>query len=331
MPELTLALCTVILLAWAFDFVNGFHDTANSIATVVSTRVLSPRMAVLMSASLNFLGAMVSSRVAKTIGKGIVDPVDITVAVLIAAVAAAILWDLFTWKYGLPSSSSHALVGGIVGATVVASGVGVLNAPVLAKVGAGLILSPVMGLLVAFFAMRLLLFLFAGLTAYVMGKWFRRLQLFSAGFMSFSHGENDAQMSMGIITAALVMSGHLQFAGGEFHIPVWVVMTCAAMIAFGTSVGGWRIIKTIGVRMLRLRPIDGFAGETSAALVIHGASRMGLPISTTHTITSALMGVGVSRRLSAVRWSVVRRIVLAWVFTLPMAALLGAVIKMILR
>jgi PiT family inorganic phosphate transporter len=293
--------------------------------------VLSPRNAVLMSAALNFLGAMASRKVAMTIGKGIVDPADITITVTLAAVAAAIIWDLVTWYLSLPSSSHHALVGGIVGATVVASGVGVLHLNVLGRILLAVVFSPVMGFIVGNLSMRLLASLFRRASAYTTGVWFRKLQLFSAAFMSFSHGENDAQQSMGIITAALVIWGkHEAARGGAFTIPVWVVATCAFWIAMGTTVGGWRIIKTMGVRMLRLRPIDGFAGETSAAGLIHIASRLGLPVSTTHTITSSLMGVGAARRLTAVRWSVAKSIVLAWLVTLPASALIGAGLRLIL-
>jgi PiT family inorganic phosphate transporter len=320
----------VIALAWGFNFILGFHDTANSIATVVSTRVLSPRSAVVMSAVLNLAGALVSVQVAQTIGKGIVAPESVTITVTLATLIAAITWNLITWYWGLPSSSSHAIVGAIVGATLVASGVEALNLAKLGKVFLGLVLSPALGFLFGTMAMRGLVAAFQRTSAYVTGWWFRKLQLFSAAFMSFSHGENDAQMSMGLIAAAMVMVSGSRAPGAELAIPLWVKASCALMIGVGTSVGGWRIIKTMGVRMLRLRPIDGFAAETSAALLIHAASQFGLPVSTTHTITSSLMGVGAARRLSAVRWRVVKSIVLAWLFTLPASAALAAVIRLIL-
>ena len=318
-------------LSWIFGFINGFHDTANSIATVVSTRVLSPRLAVLMSAALNLVGALISRKVAVTIGKGIVDPSNITITVTIAAVSAAIIWDLVTWYLSLPSSSHHALVGGIVGATIVGSGFHVLDLHVLKKILLILMISPVLGFIAGNRLMTGLSWLFRRTSAYATGWWFRKLQLFSAAFMSLSHGENDAQQPMGLIAAALVIAGHSAHgSGNSFNIPLWVVFTCGAWMALGTMLGGWRIIKTMGDRMLRLRPIDGFARETGAATIIYAASRLGMPVSTTHTITSSLMGVGAAKRLNAVRWGVAKNIVYAWLLTLPASAVIGAILRLIL-
>ena len=333
MPEFTIL--AVVAAALLFDFVNGFHDTANAIATSVLTRALSIPMAILMAAGLNFLGALVGTHVATTIGRGIVDPKAVTAEVVLAALLGAVTWNTITWYYGLPSSSSHALIGGLVGAvsaantTILAQGgsfsyswhYSEFNAAGLGKIGAALVISPVAGLLLGFWLMIMLMWVFRHARPARLNAWFRRLQVLSAGFMAFSHGGNDAQKTMGIITMALVSAGLL----GSFEVPVWVKIACAATMALGTAVGGWRIIKTIGRNLLALAPIHGFAAETSGALVIQAATHLGLPISTTHVISSSIMGVGASRRLTAVRWKVAGQIIGAWILTLPLCMLLGAV------
>jgi inorganic phosphate transporter, PiT family len=327
---------TVVAAALAFDFINGFHDTANAIATSVLTRALTIPRAIFMAAGLNFLGAVVSEQVANTIGKGIVDPAAITHGVVLAGLLGAIIWNLITWRLGLPSSSSHALIGGVVGATAVSQfhwevaggaaslglNYGVFQAAGLEKILVALIVSPLLGFVAGLALMVLLSWTFRGLAPWRVNKWFRIFQIGSAGFMAFSHGGNDAQKSMGVITMALVAAGILP----AFHIPVWVKFACAGAMAMGTAVGGWRIIKTIGRNVVELKAIHGFAAETGAALVIQAATHVGAPISTTHVITSAIMGVGASRRVSSVRWKVVGNIVTAWVLTFPAAVLLAATI-----
>lgn len=320
---LSLALITVILLALLFDFINGFHDTANAIATSVSTRVLSPRQAILMAAFLNFIGALTSTGVAKTIGKGIVAPQHINTHVLIASLSAAIIWNLVTWCFGLPSSSSHALIGGLIGGVAAGQGFSVLNGPgIIKNIFLPLILSPIFGFVIAFIIMMLLVWLVRKMTPHSINKYFSKLQIVSAAFMAFSHGSNDAQKSMGIITAALLAGGVLK----SFDVPIAVIIACAISMALGTSIGGWRIIKTIGSRIIKLEPIDGFAAETASTLVILGASALKVPVSTTHIISSAIMGVGSTRRLSAVRWKVARDIVNAWILTAPISAVIAALI-----
>lgn len=326
MPESFLLLVAVILLALSYDFINGFHDTANSIATVVSTRVLSPRAAILMSAGLNFLGALTGQAVAKRIGSGIVDPQSITQLTIIAALIGATVWDLYTWWYGIPSSSSHALIGGIVGAGIATpgkGGVAELNWQGLGKVGLSLVTSPVLGFLFAFALMVFLLRLFFHKSPAWVRKYSGRMQIFSAAFMAFSHGNNDAQKNMGVITMALV--SYYLVAGNppwwldmkSFHVPMWVALACAIAMGMGTSAGGWKIIRTMGTKIVALDPIHGFAAEAAAATVIEGASRLGLPVSTTHTISGCIMGVGATKRLSAVRWGVAGNIVTAWILTIP--------------
>ncbi len=316
-----LLLC-VIFLAIIFDFINGFHDTANAIATSVSTRVLSPKVAVSMAAILNMVGALSGTAVAKTVGAGIVEPFCITQVTVISALVAAIVWDIATWYLGLPTSSSHAILSGVVGAAIATAGTGVIIQKGVYKVLTGLILSPLIGFILSFFLMLLLLWLFGRSTPTLVTNLFGRLQILSAAYMAFSHGSNDAQKTMGIITMALVSYYKLP----EFHVPLWVIAVCATAMALGTAVGGWRIIKTLGIRLVHLRPIHGFAAETSAATVIEIASRIGLPLSTTHVISSTIMGVGASKRLSAVKWGIGGNMVLAWILTLPVCALLAWVI-----
>jgi len=312
-------LICVIGLAIVFDFINGFHDTANAIATSVSTRVLSPKVAVSMAAILNMVGALSGTAVAKTVGAGLVEASCITQVTIISALIAAIVWDILTWYFGLPTSSSHAILSGVVGAAIATAGTGVIIQKGVYKVLAGLILSPVVGFILSFFLMIFLLWLFGRSTPTLVSNLFGRLQIVSAAYMAFSHGSNDAQKTMGIITMALVSYYKLP----EFHIPLWVIAVCATAMALGTAFGGWRIIKTLGMRIVNLKPIHGFAAETTAATVIEIASRIGLPLSTTHVISSTIMGVGASKRFSAVKWGVGGNIVLAWIITLPVCAILA--------
>ncbi len=321
MPETIIIL--VVVLAILFDISNGWNDSANAIATVVSTRVLTPLQAVILAAFMNVLGAFVSTAVAKTIGKGIVDPALITQAVVASALLAGFLWNFVMTFAGMPVSASHALIGGLIGAAVAFGGIEVLNIKGLTKIFTALLISPVFGIFFGYALMKFILRMFANFSPGVINKHFGRLQLLSSGFMAFSHGSNDAQKVMGIITLALVSGGFLTGEGGAFAVPFWVILTCALAMGFGTAVGGWRVIKTLGVQMLKLQPVHGFAAETSATAIIIGASALGLPVSTTHVISTSIMGVGATKRLSAVRWGVVRKIIMAWIFTLPICAGLG--------
>ena len=321
MHELFIVL--VIVLALVFDFINGFHDTANAIATSVSTRVLTPLQAILMAAGLNFVGALISTKVASTIGQGIVDPQFINNEVLIAGLTGAIIWNLVTWYYGLPSSSSHALIGGVAGAVLAAQGWTSLNAGgLIEKIFLPLIASPLIGFMIAYMVMGSIFWLVGNMAPKFVNKHFSRLQIISAAFMAFSHGSNDAQKSMGIITAALLSTGIIS----TFEVPVEVVLACATAMALGTSLGGWRIIKTMGSRIIKLEPVHGFAAEASAAMVIIAASIMGRPVSTTHVISASIMGVGATKRMSAVRWNVAKNIVNAWLLTAPLSALVAALV-----
>jgi len=322
MPDLTGMLLVVVVLAYLFDFSNGWHDSANAIATVVSTRVLSPLVAVLMAAVLNVAGAFMSTEVAKMVGQGIVDPSAVSQLVVASALGGAILWNLVTLLLGLPSSSSHALIGGLVGSGLVHGGQEVVKLSGLRKVLEAMILSPFFGFLMAFLLMVLISWVFFRTQRGVATKLFSRLQIVSAGFMAFSHGANDAQKAMGIITLALLSAGLIPTA----EVPMWVIVSCALAMGLGTAMGGWKIIRTLGMRVVKLEPVHGFAAETGAAVVLMTTAQIGLPVSTTHTITSSVMGVGAVKRLSAVRWGVTARILYAWVFTLPSSALLAALI-----
>ncbi len=320
MPDLALImLVLVIVAALAFDYINGFHDTANAIATCVSTRALSVKAAIFMAAFLNFAGAMVSTKVASTIGKGIVDANNVTQLVVLAGILGAIIWNLITWYYGMPSSSSHAIIGGIMGAVIAHSGAATLHWKGLQKIVMGLILSPIIGVAIGFMFMMLVMKLFHDSNPGPLNKNFRKLQVASAAFMAFSHGTADAQKSMGVITMALLSYGLIP----TFDVPTWVKISCAIAMGLGTAAGGWRIIKTIGKDFVKLQPVHGFCVETAAAGVILGASSIGMPVSTTHVITSTILGVGVSKRLTAVNWNVAKRIVWAWVLTIPAAALMA--------
>lgn len=328
---LSVSLIMVVVLALVFDFINGFHDTANSIATSVSTRVLKPRVAILMSASLNFVGALTSSKVAKTISSGLVDNEMVNVQyVIIATLIASIIWDLITWYIAIPSSSSHALIGALIGSSIAYSGgISIVKwNGVLEKVILPLVTSPILGFGIGFLFMTLLFKILRPYSQRFVNKWFSKLQILSAAFMAYSHGSNDAQKSMGIITLALIGAN---LNNGHTEVQSWVMLACALSMALGTSVGGWKIIKTMGVNMIRLQPIGGFAAETGAAIVIESMSAFGAPVSTTQVISTSIMGVGASKRLTAVRWALARNIVWAWVFTLPVTAILGAFITTIFK
>lgn len=309
----------IVVLAILFDISNGWNDSANAIATVVSTRVLSPTAAVLLAAGMNILGAFFSTAVAKTIGKGIVDPKTVTEVVVASALFSGFLWNSAMTKAGMPVSASHALIGSLIGAATAYGGTEILNIEGIKTIFTSLLLSPIFGLVIGFICMKGLLRFFGRYSPGAINKNFGRLQLISSGFMAFSHGSNDAQKVMGIITLSLVSGGFIQ----SVEVPFWVILTCAVAMGLGTAMGGWRVIKTLGVHMLKLEPVHGFAAETSATAIILGASAFGLPVSTTHVISTAIMGVGATKRLSAVRWGIAGKIVMAWVFTLPVCFLLA--------
>ncbi len=326
MPDLTGFLLLTVVLALLFDFSNGWHDCANAVATVVSTRVLSPLAAVMWAGLLNVAGAFFSTAVAKMIGGGIVFPEAITSVVVGAALAGAILWNLVTLILGLPTSSSHALIGALVGSAVAHGGWSVVQFKGLRAILEAMILSPLFGFLMGLLIMVAVSWFFFKVQRGVAQKVFSRVQLLSASFMAFSHGSNDAQKAMGIITLALVSSGQLTSS----DVPTWVIVACALAMGSGTMVGGWRIMRTLGMRIVKLDPVHGFAAETGAASVLLFTAHFGLPVSTTHTITSSILGVGATKRLSAVRWGVTTKILSAWIFTMPGAGALGALVYMIL-
>jgi PiT family inorganic phosphate transporter len=322
MPDSALlALMLVVALGLIFDFINGFHDTANAIATSVATRVLSPGQAVSMAAVLNIAGALTGTAVASTVGKGIVPPEVSTQLLVVSAMVSAITWNLITWWFGIPSSSSHALIFSIVGAGTAAAGQDAILVGGVTQVMQGMVFSPLFGFVGAFLLMFLLLWLFARARPRLVGRLFGKLQIVSAAYMAYSHGGNDAQKTMGILTLAL--ASYHGWSGDEWHVPLWVVLSAAGAMGLGTAVGGWRIIRTMGLKVVDLRPIDGFAAETAAATVIEVASRLGIPVSTTHVISTAIMGVGATKRASAVRWGIAGRIVAAWVVTVPVCVVLG--------
>jgi inorganic phosphate transporter, PiT family len=319
----------IVIVALVFDFINGFHDAANSIATVVSTRVLTPLQAVVWAAFFNFVAAFgFGVQVATTVGKGVVQPAVIDQWVILAGLAGAIVWDLITWYWGLPTSSSHALIGGFAGAAVMKAGVGSLLGPGLVKIGVFMILAPLIGLSVGFVLMVITLNLFKNQTPGRVDKVFRRGQLLSAAAYSLGHGTNDAQKTMGIIAVLLFTTGHL---GREFYVPFWVILAAHAAMGLGTMAGGWRIVKTMGMRITKLRPVGGFCAETAGALTLIGTAIGGIPVSTTHTINGSIMGVGATQRFSAVRWGVAGRIITAWIFTIPASAAVAAVTWWVLR
>jgi inorganic phosphate transporter, PiT family len=326
MVEATWILVGVIVIALAFDYINGMHDSANAIATVVSTRVLSPRNAILLAGALNFIGAFLSTSVAKTIGKGIVDPALVTNSMVAAALLGAIAWNLLTWWYGIPSSSSHALIGGLIGSVVAHYGFAQLNTEGIVKIFKALLISPVAGLVIGYFLMVAIYWMFRNSPAGKVNRWFKHLQIVSASFMAISHGSNDAQKVMGIITMALFGMGKIS----TFTVPQWVVFACATAMALGTAAGGWRIIKTMGVKMIKLQPVSGFAAETTASAIILTSSHLGVPVSTTHVISGSIMGVGSAKRLNAVRWEVAGQMLIAWFLTVPATAIIAYLFASIL-
>ena len=329
MPEgFTATLIAVLGLAVLFDYINGFHDTANAIATSVSTRALSPRVAIAMSATANFVGALTGTAVAHTIGTGLITDQAEGGVVVAAALIGAIVWNLFTWRLGIPSSSSHALIGGLLGASSAAVGFSAwLVGGILGKVILPLFGSPIAGFAIGFGLMVLIFHVFRRMHPKTMNDRFRRLQVLSAAYMAFSHGSNDAQKTMGVMTLALVSAGVLT----EFKVPLWVILLAAGAISLGTAAGGWRIIRTMGTKVVKLDPVHGFAAETTAASVIFGASILGMPVSTTHVISSAILGVGSSDRFRAVHWGVARRIGIAWILTLPASGLVAALSYLVLH
>ncbi|MDO8562617.1 MAG: inorganic phosphate transporter [Candidatus Limnocylindria bacterium] len=310
----------VVILGLVFEYVNGFHDAANAIATVVATRVLTPGQAILMAGSLNFAGALSGVAVATTVGKGIVDSTRVTQDLVVAALVAAIAWDLLTFWAALPTSSSHALIFGVIGASVSRHGWDVVIAPGLGRTTAGIVISPTLAFLVGYLLMLAIYWAFRRVAYPMVNRFFGRAQILSSAYMAYSHGGNDGQKTMGIIALALFSGGYL---GAEFSIPDWVKLVCAVAIGIGTATGGWRIMRTMGTRITTLKPVNGFAAETTAGTVIELATRLGIPISTTHAISGAILGVGATRRLSAVRWGIAGRIVSAWVLTIPGCFLFG--------
>jgi PiT family inorganic phosphate transporter len=334
MPSTLLLLTiTIVAVALIFDFFNGFHDAANSVATIVSTRVLTPGKAVIWAAFFNFVAAFFFPlNVAKTIGKGLIHPTAVTEYVILAGLVGAIAWDIITWYYGLPTSSSHALIGGYAGAAVAKLGFGVVIYRGWTKTLVSMFISPIVGLILGLVLMTAVAWTFRRLLPSRVDKYFRKLQLVSAGLYSLGHGGNDAQKTMGII-AMLVFTyeksvGH---APADIHVSLWMILACHAAIALGTLSGGWRIVRTMGSKITKLTPVGGFCAETSAALTLFANSYLGIPVSTTHTITGAIVGVGSTQRLSAVRWGVATRIVWAWLLTIPMSALMAALTYYLLR
>ena len=314
----------LIAVALLFDFFNGMNDAANAIATVVSTRVLRPLTAVFWASFFNFIAFLVFGlNVAATVGKGIVDPSAITAGVIFAALIGAIVWDILTWLIGIPSSSSHALIGGLIGATVAHTGLRAVLWSGFLKTAAAIVLSPSLGFALALLLVALVSWIFLRWTPLAVDNSFRRLQLISAALVSLGHGGNDAQKTMGIIAVLLYSQGYMP---NGFHIPLWVVLACQAMLALGTLSGGWRIVHTMGSKITRLSPMRGFCAETGGAITLFAATALGIPVSTTHTITGAIVGVGAARRLSAVRWNVAQGIVIAWVLTMPAAAAVAALV-----
>ncbi len=318
----------IILVALTFDFLNGFHDAANSIATVVSTRVLSPQKAVLWAAFFNFVAAFVmGTAVAKTMGKGMIDISVVNQHVILAGLIGAIFWNLVTWYYGLPVSSSHSLIGGYAGAAVARSGIGAILFSGWTKTLIFIVLAPVMGAFLGFALMVSVTWIFRRWHPFRLDQLFRRMQLVSAALYSLGHGGNDAQKTMGIITGLLVTAGYHK----GFEIPFWVIIICHAAIALGTMFGGWRIVKTMGTKITKLQPFGGFCAETSGAITLFLATHLGIPVSTTHTITGAIIGVGATRRISAVKWGVAGTILWAWILTIPLAAFVAAISYLAIR
>jgi len=316
MPDISL-LWVVVFLALAFDYINGFHDTANAIATSVSTRALAPEYAVVLAAVLNFTGALWSTGVAKTIGGDIVKAASmVNEQVISAALIGAIVWNLLTWWYGIPSSSSHALVGGVIGAVVMSKGFDALKLAGIQKIFLSLVISPLLAMATGFIVMIAMFWIFGRLSPSFLNTGFKKMQIISASMMSFSHGSNDAQKAMGIITLALLSSGHIS----SLEVPTWVKISCALAMGMGTAAGGWKIIKTMGGKIFKIEPINGFAADVTSAMVIFMATTLHLPVSTTHVVAGSLMGVGSAKRVSGVRWGVARQMAFAWIITIPFSA-----------
>ena len=321
MPEYYLIII-LIILALSFDFINGFHDTANAIATCIATRALNPKVAIIMSAVLNFVGAMVSTGVAKTIGGEIVtSPSMVDSVVLIAAISAAIFWNLLTWKVGLPSSSSHALIGGICGAVIISYGIGAINGDGILTIVSGLVLSPVVAMFCGYIMMTLFYIILRNFSKGQVNNVAKRIQVLSAALMAFSHGSNDAQKAMGIITLTLLSGGFID----TLDVPIWVKLCCATAMAMGTAVGGWKIISTMGTKIFKLETINGFAADLNSAITIFTATFLHLPVSTTHVVSGSLLGVGSSKRIKAVNWGVARSMVMAWFVTIPLSGIVAAI------
>lgn len=319
----------VIFLVLIFDFINGFHDSANSIATVVSTKVLSPFKAVALAAFFNFAAVWIFSlHVATTMGNGIVHPEVINLTVISAALIAAITWNLITWKLGLPSSSSHTLVGGLVGATLVKAGTGAIVISGVLKVAAFIIISPILGMILAYFINIMVVNIIKHLHPNKIDKWFRKLQIVSAAAFSLGHGGNDAQKSMGIIWVALLVTGN---AVSSAPIPIWIVFACYTAISFGTLFGGWRIIKTMGQKISKLKPVEGVCAETAGSIALYTATELGIPVSTTHTITGAIIGTGIRKGIQSIKWNVTTKIAWAWILTIPISGLIGSLMYIVLK
>lgn len=323
MDNTFIAVLLIIALAFIFDFINGFHDSANAIATVVSTRVLSPQTAVMMAAFFNFAAFLVFGvAVAATIAKGIIEPDVINKSVIFAALVGAIVWDLFTWRVALPTSSSHALIGGMIGAGVMKGGLTILNLAGIGKIVVFMFVSPILGLSIAYLFMMIVTRLFYKVNAKRMNFVFRKLQLVSAAFYSLSHGTNDAQKTMGVVAVLLYSAGYL---GDKLYVPLWVVLMAHTAIALGTLFGGWRIVRTMGKKMANLRPVHGFSAETASGLVLFGSAHFGIPVSTTHAISGSILGVGMAQRATGVRWILARKILGAWILTIPASGAVAAV------
>lgn len=328
MHELQFLIITVVVLALLFDYINGFHDTANAIATSVSTRAIPPKVAILMAACLNFLGAMYSTGVAKTIGGDIVQSAShVDERIIIAALIGAIIWNLLTWWFGIPSSSSHALVGGIVGAVLVSTGAVGLNFYGIAKIVVSLVFSPIIAIVSGCAIMTLLYWLFGKCSPSTINNKFKKLQILSAAMMSFSHGSNDAQKAMGIITLALLSGGYLE----TLEVPIWVKLSAATAMGLGTAAGGWKIIKTMGGKIFKLEPISGFAADLNSSIVVFSATLLHLPVSTTHVVSGSIMGVGTAKRVSAVRWGVAQQMLVAWILTIPCTAIMSGITYFIVK
>ena len=329
MNTLLILTILIVVFALAFDFINGFHDTANSIATAVSTKALKPKHAIIMAACMNFIGAMTFTGVAKTITKGIVNPFDLTNGslVILAALIAAIIWNLVTWYYGIPSSSSHAIIGSIAGAAIASSGFASLNYTGFIKIIQALILSPIIAFIVGYIVYSIFKFFFRDLNLTKTYRRFRYFQIFTAALQSYTHGTNDAQKAMGIITMALLANNYVT----TDEVPFWVQFACAAAMGLGTSVGGWRIIKTVGGNIMKIRPVNGVAADLTGAMIIFGSTLIHLPVSTTHVISSSILGVGSSHRLKGVKWGTAQRMLITWVITLPISASIAAICYYILH